>query len=138
MSLRQPPLRLPPWIFGPVWTVLYGLMGYASYRGATAGPSTATEALVHHGNTVYTMQLCLNLLWMPLFFGVRAPITAAVDILALCGFTMYLAYVYAQIDGLAAWCFAPYLGWLGFVAFLTIGVGYLSGWDIRDKIPKMR
>ena len=111
-------------------------MGYASYRGATAGLSTASEALIRHGNTVYTMQLSLNLLWMPLFFGIGAPITATVDILALCGFTAYLAYVYAQIDELAAWCLAPYLGWLGFAAYLTIGVGYLNGWDIRDKDTK--
>jgi benzodiazapine receptor len=39
-ALRQPPLRPPPWVFGPVWTTLYGMMGYAAYRAWTIGTSS--------------------------------------------------------------------------------------------------
>jgi benzodiazapine receptor len=72
--MKQPPLRPPPQIFGPVWTVLYGMMGYAAHRAVTAGlnPLTSSVANVQdakHAATLYTIQLGLNLAWMPLFFG---------------------------------------------------------------------
>ena len=46
LALRQPPLRPPPWVFGPAWTTLYGLMGYASYRAWNMGMSSLNPATV--------------------------------------------------------------------------------------------
>lgn len=46
MALKQPPLRPPPYVFGPVWTLLYGLMGYAGYRAWTAGAGSINPATV--------------------------------------------------------------------------------------------
>jgi len=136
MDLKQPPYRPPPQVFGPVWTGLYGLMGYSAYRAYTTGMASLdpTEVeLTRQGMTLYTVQLGLNLVWMPLFFGLKRPIEATVDIVALTGVTGYLAYTWGQVDSVAGWCLAPYLAWLGFATYLSAGVGYLNDWNIADK-----
>ncbi|KAI4274460.1 MAG: hypothetical protein LQ337_003916 [Flavoplaca oasis] len=79
------------------------------------------------------MQLGLNLIWMPLFFGLRRPIEATVDIIVLTGVTGYLTYVWSQVDSVAAWCMVPYLGWLSFATYLSAGVGYLNDWNLEGK-----
>src|SRR3569833_1072318 len=119
LAIKQPPLRPPPSVFGPVWTVLYGLMGYAAYRGVHYGMSPLSSVehirMAKHGATLYTIQLGLNLIWMPLFFTLRRP-----------------------VDAVAGWCMAPYLGWLGFATYLSAGAGYLNNWDIKDKEVEKR
>jgi len=123
LALKQPPLRPPPEVFGPMWTVLYGMMGYAAHRAWTTGSLSLNPVVrdaAAHGATLYTIQLGLNLVWMPLFFGLNRPIEAAVDIVALTGTTAYLTYVWSGVDEVSAWCLAPYLGWLGFATYLTV------------------
>ena len=66
---------------------------------------------------------------MPLFFGFGRPVAATVDILALLGTTGYLTYIWGQVDEVAGWCLAPYVGWLSFATYLTIGCGYLNNWS---------
>ena len=85
------------------------------------------------GATLYTIQLALNLVWMPLFFSLKRPIAATVDIVALTGVTGYLAYIWGQVDEVAAWSLAPYLGWLSFATYLSAGCGYLNNWDFASK-----
>ncbi len=112
-------------------------MGYAAHRaystGLSALASTEHQLLTKQGATLYTIQLGLNLAWMPLFFIAKRPIEATVDIVALTGVTGYLTYIWGQVDPVAGWALAPYLGWLGFATYLTVGVGYLNSWDIADK-----
>ncbi|KAI9888641.1 MAG: hypothetical protein M1814_006581 [Vezdaea aestivalis] len=153
--MKQPPYRPPPAVFGPVWTALYTTMGYTAYRAWTIGTSSINPnivSLAKHGATLYTIQLGLNLAYMPLFFGLKRPVEATVDILALTGTVGYLAYVWGQVDEVSAWLLAPYLGWLGFASYLTaslpphcslvgakflkclqIGAGYLNQWNFKDK-----
>lgn len=61
MALKQPPYRPPPQVFGPTWTVLYGLMGYSAYRAYSTGMSPLASTEKHlwtkHGATLYTIQL---------------------------------------------------------------------------------
>ncbi|KAI9768382.1 MAG: hypothetical protein M1835_006887 [Candelina submexicana] len=142
LALKQPPLRPPPQVFGPVWTTLYALMGYSAYRAWTTGINSfnpQTVELTKQGATLYTIQLALNLVWMPLFFKLKRPIEATVDIVALTGVTSYLAYIWGQVDEVAGWALVPYLAWLGFATYLSAGVGYLNNWNIteteRDKPP---
>lgn len=59
---------------------------------------------------------------MPLFFKFKRPIEATADIVALTGTTAYLTYIYSQIDSVAAWGLAPYLGWLSFATYLSVSV----------------
>lgn len=69
---------------------------------------------------------------MPLFFGYKRPIEATADIVALTGVTGYLAYVWGQVDEVAAWSLAPYLAWLSFATYLCAGCGYLNNWDLTS------
>jgi benzodiazapine receptor len=120
-----------------MWTLLYGLMGYAAYRACNTGlsplQSPATIQATKQGATLYTIQLGLNLLWMPLFYGLQRPIEATADLVALTGTVGYLTYVWGSVDAVAGWCLAPYLGWCCFATYLSAGVGYLNDWDIKGK-----
>ena len=57
---------------------------------------------------------------MPLFFVLKRPIEATGTIGVLTGVVGYLTYVWSQVDSVAAWCIAPYLGWLGFATYLSV------------------
>jgi len=134
LALKQPPYNPPPQVFGPVWTALYATMGYTAYRAYNAGITSFDldkMLLAKQGTTLYTIQLGLNLLWMPLFFGLGRPIEASVDIVALTGVTGYLAYIWGQVDPVCGWLLAPYLGWLGFATYLSIGCGHLNNWNFN-------
>jgi translocator protein len=131
--MKQPPLRPPPWVFGPVWTALYGLMGYAAHRAIGPYPHAVPGSPVGQAAALYTVQLGLNLAWMPLFFGMRRPVAALADIVSLVGVNGYLTYLFFDIDEIAGWCMVPYLAWLGFATYLNAGVGYVNDWDISDS-----
>ncbi|KAF7845958.1 hypothetical protein BT93_L5815 [Corymbia citriodora subsp. variegata] len=138
-SLRQPPLRPPPWVFAPAWTSLYVLMGYASHRAWTTGISSLNPSVVQAtevGATLYTVQLVLNQLFMPLFFGLGRPVEALIDVGALLGVVGWLTKIWSEVDRRAAWCMVPYLGWLGFATYLTAGTGYLNEWSFKEDIKK--
>ncbi len=108
--MRQPPLRPPPWVFGPVWTVLYGAAGWAAHRAIGVGTAAAARrpssysssssssssaaVVVSTAASVYSAQLALNLAWMPLFFGARRPALALADLAALLGLNGYLAWLF--------------------------------------------
>ena len=59
---------------------------------------------------------------MPLFFGLKRPIEASVDIVALTGTTGYLTYVWSKVDSVSAWGMVPYLGWLAFATYLSVSI----------------
>lgn len=111
-------------------------MGYAAYRAVHYGTSplasVSTIRDAKAGATLYTVQLGLNLLWMPLFFGLNRPIAATADIIALLGLNGYLTYLWGGVDSVAGWCLAPYLGWLSFATYLSAGATYLNNGDLRQ------
>jgi tryptophan-rich sensory protein len=114
-TLRKPPFQPPSWVFGPVWSTLYGLIATSGYRVWKTSPSKArTQAL-----TLWGTQLALNSAWSPLFFGARRKRTALVDLLALLGVVAAYAQVSRKIDKPAAAMVLPYLGWLGFAGALN-------------------
>ncbi|KAL4781241.1 TspO/MBR-related protein [Aspergillus varians] len=127
-NLQQPPFAPPPWLFGPAWTILYGLTGYAAHHATstTLVPTTSTSTI----QTLYTTQLLLNHLWMPLFFGLRKPGLAAVDILLLGGTVAALMRKLWDADRVAFWLFGPYAAWLGYATYLNFGVGFLNRWRV--------
>lgn len=135
-AIKQPPLRPPPWIFAPVWTTLYALMGYAAHSAWKNGMASMNPRVIEdtrRGATLYTIQLALNQLFMPLFFGFGRPVEALVDMVALTGTVGYLAYIWNKVDQTASRCLWPYLAWLGFATYLTAGTGYLNGWSFETK-----
>ena len=70
---------------------------------------------------------------MPLFFRFKRPIEATIDVVALTGIVGYLTYIWGQVDEVAGWTLAPYLGWLGFASYLSAGCGYLNNWSFEGK-----
>lgn len=114
-ALRKPPFQPPSWVFGPVWTLLYGLIATSGYRVWKAEPSKArNRALVLWG-----AQLALNGAWTPLFFGAKRKRAAFVDLLALLGVVAAYAETARKVDKPAAAIVLPYLGWLGFAGLLN-------------------
>lgn len=140
VAIKQPPLRPPPFVFGPVWTVLYGLMGYAAYRavGQTKAGFDMPRDTQILSASLYTLQLGLNLAWMPLFFGLKRPIEATIDSVALLSINSYLAALWLANPStkLAGWCMVPYVAWLSFATYLCAGAGYLNGWSFKSKTTK--
>lgn len=112
-------------------------MGYAAHRawmnGTSPLNSTALITTTRHAATVYSAQLALNLIWTPLFFGLKRPVLALVDLVALLGTNVYLTSLWSEVDPVASYCLWPYLGWLGFATYLCAGVGSLNGWDLTGR-----
>jgi benzodiazapine receptor len=116
--LRKPRYNPPAWMFGPVWTALYGLMSWSAFRiwKQPASPER-TRAL-----EIWGTQLALNGMWTPLFFGKHAPRAAMADLGALWLAVAAYIKVASKIDRVAAGLMAPYLGWVSFAGFLNAGI----------------
>lgn len=114
-ALPKPSFQPPSWIFGPVWTALYGAIAYSGYRIWRAPKSPErTRALALWG-----AQLALNGAWTPIFFGAQKPRIALVDIIALDAAATAYAAAAAQVDKRAAAVVSPYLAWLAFATTLN-------------------
>ncbi|KAF7713620.1 Uncharacterized protein PECH_006243 [Penicillium ucsense] len=135
-QLRQPPFSPPAWLFGPAWTVLYGLMGYASHHSTAVASHSILPGLREANQTaqmLYTSQLALNFLWTPLFFGLGRPASALADMALLIGNVSLLMANWWDSDRTAFWLMTPYLGWLSYAFYLNAGVGYLNNWTLYPK-----
>ena len=122
-TVNQPPLSPPGWVFPVVWTVLYLLMGEASYRVLTSGkdPAQIRKALIAYG-----AQLLLNFLWPLVFFGGELYLAAFVVIIALWVGIFITMRRFSQIDEKAGDFLIPYLLWVTFAAYLNLGVYLLN------------
>jgi tryptophan-rich sensory protein len=113
--LRKPPLQPASRVFGPVWSVLYGLMAMSAYRVYRARPTRARARALR----MWWTQLALNAAWSPLFFGAHRPRAALADLVGLTASVARYAKVAHSVDRAAGWSMAPYLGWLGFATYLN-------------------
>lgn len=111
-QLAKPSFNPPGWVFGPVWTALYVLIGIAGWRVWTDDRGSAAMAL-------WWAQLALNFLWSPVFFGCHQIGAALVVILAL--LAVILAFISAawRSNRTAAALFLPYAAWVAFAAILN-------------------
>ena len=115
-SLVKPNFAPPSWVFAPVWTTLFVLMGIASYlvyRSAN-GRRAAKIALV-----VYGIQLILNVGWSWLFFGQQNPGAALVEIGILWMAIAMTIFLFSRLSKAAAWLLVPYLAWVSFASYLN-------------------
>ena len=122
-NLNQPPLSPPGWVFPVVWSVLYLLMGYASYRIYT---SEAEQEDKHKALAFYAIQLALNFLWPVIFFGLQWYWAAFVLLIALWVMIYLCMYRFALIDETAENLLIPYLLWVTFAGYLNLGVALLN------------
>lgn len=122
-ELNQPPLAPPGWVFPIVWTVLYLLMGYASYRILT---SNKDETLIRQALTAYGIQLLLNFLWPILFFGLQWRLAAFFLLIALWIAIFITMRKFLRLDEKAGDLLLPYLLWVCFAGYLNLGVFLLN------------
>ena len=116
--LTKPPLSPPGWLFPVVWTILYTLMGIASYLVYTSGkPGRAKTAL-----TVYGVQLFFNFLWSIVFFNLGWYLFAFLWIIALWLLVIFTTVLFYRINRVAGYLMIPYILWVTFAAYLNLGI----------------
>lgn len=122
-QLNQPPFSPPGWVFPVVWTILYVLMGWASYRVLAAD---VPEAQKRNALLVYGAQLAVNFLWSIVFFRLELRLTAFFVILALWILIYATIRLFSRIDEKAGDLLLPYLLWVTFAAYLNLGAFLLN------------
>ncbi|MBR2839895.1 tryptophan-rich sensory protein [Candidatus Saccharibacteria bacterium] len=128
-SFNQPPLAPPAWLFPVAWTILYVLMGLASYfiwkKGydsrKSADKSASKTALI-----VYGIQLVFNFVWTPLFFSLGWYWPAFVWLLVMWILVVILMVKAYKISRPAFWMLLPYIIWCTFAAYLNCGIAILN------------
>lgn len=123
-GLQKPWFNPPAWIFGPVWTLLYILMGISLWLVIRNG---VEERPVQQAVLVFAAQLLANLAWSFIFFGMHNLPGAVLEILLLDALIIATIVTFRKIDQTAAWLLVPYLCWSGFATILTATVWMLNG-----------
>jgi len=121
-TINKPSFTPPNWVFGPVWTGLYVLMGVAAWRvWCKARPDQLRVPLA-----LFAVQLALNLAWSVVFFGAHRIGGAVVVIVGLEAAILATMVAFRRIDGLAALLLVPYALWVVFAAVLNIAAWQLN------------
>lgn len=121
LTLQKPSFNPPSWVFGPVWTLLYTLMGIAAFLVYKKGYKKAKTAL-----SLFFMQLFFNALWSFLFFGLKNPLLAFVEIIILWSLILVTIYYFYKVEKKAAYLMLPYLLWVSFAAVLNFSLYILN------------
>lgn len=122
-ELTKPWFAPPDWVFGPVWTVLYLLMGIAIYRVLLYGWNRRD---VRIAAAVFGIQIVLNVLWSAAFFGLQSPFTGLLVIFVLWSAILEAINRFDPIDRTAALLLAPYLLWVTFAAVLNLAIWLMN------------
>jgi benzodiazapine receptor len=122
-GLAKPSFSPPNWIFGPVWTVLFALMGLAAYLVYEKG---SKKPEVRRALTVFGVQLLLNVLWSIVFFGAHMILGALVIIVLLWAAILATILAFRGISKAAAGLLVPYILWVSFATVLNISLYVLN------------
>jgi benzodiazapine receptor len=122
LSINKPSFNPPNWIFGPVWTTLYVLMGVSLFL------ILQTEDVAKRRNAVavFLFQLTLNFWWSIIFFSFESPGWALFEIALLWLSILIMILVFRKINQTAAYLQLPYLAWVNFAAILNAAIWYLN------------
>lgn len=115
-TLTRPEFAPPSWVFAPVWTTLFALMGIAAWLIWRQG---INRQVVKTALAIFALQLGLNILWSGLFFGLQSPGWAFFEIILLWLAIAATIAAFAKLSKPAAWLLAPYLAWVSFAAYLN-------------------
>lgn len=122
-TLNKPLFSPPNWVFGPVWTLLYAMMGVAFYLIWIQGWKKKS---VRQAGQVFLAQLVVNWLWSPAFFGLQSPALGLVVIFALWGLLVLTIQRFFKVSKPAAYLLVPYLLWVSFASLLNIAIFWLN------------
>ena len=122
-ALRKPPWQPPDWLFAPAWTVIYACAAAAAAEGWLRAPDP-----LHRRNVVelFLLNGGLNLLWSVLFFRLRRPDWALLEVGALWISILVLVLVLRRFSRPSVWLLLPYLAWVAFAAVLNLAIVELN------------
>ena len=120
-ALAKPALNPPSWVFAPVWLILYALMGVSLWLVWQSNSRDKNKAL-----WLFAIQLALNMVWSPIFFGSHALGGALVAIVLLWAAIVLTILIFKKVSPVAAWLLVPYLLWVSFAAYLNYSIWVLN------------
>ncbi len=120
---NKPSFNPPNWIFAPVWTALYILMGIAFYM---VWKSETNKAAKQTAIILYAIQLTLNFAWSFIFFYARQPGWAFIEIVIMWIMILLAIIWFGKISALAAWLLVPYICWVSFATVLNFYIWKLN------------
>lgn len=123
-TLVKPSFNPPNWIFAPVWTSLYIMMGIAA--GLVWNEINAHKLAVKKALQFFALQLALNALWSCLFFGLHNLLLATIEVILLWLMIFETYSQFAKINKTAAYLVLPYLAWVSFASILTASIWWLN------------
>lgn len=121
LTLNKPSFNPPNYLFGPVWTTLYILMGISWHLVSKATPDRKTKLVV-----IYILQLILNFLWSIIFFGFHAPFMALIEISLLWATILIMIITFYKENKVAGLLQVPYLLWVSFATTLNFAIWQLN------------
>lgn len=122
-NLKKPSWQPPDWLFGPAWTIILGLAAWAGHIvwNITGSYDTRTDIII-----VYGVNMVAHFLWSPIFFTLRRPDWALVEVVFLWLSVAAMLYVTASISQTAGLMILPYLLWVSFAAALNAKIVSLN------------
>ena len=120
-TLVRPPGTPPNWIFGPVWSALYAMIGISFaliWHQGSLGKNRLTQ--------LFFVQLILNLVWTPVFFGAHLIVPALIVIFLMWIFIALTIRAFAKVSKPAAYLLIPYLLWVSYATYLNAGYAVLN------------
>ena len=121
-GLVKPSFNPPDEVFGPVWTVLYILMGVAAWRVWRSADRDTTRGPL----TLFALQLAINLGWTVVFFGLQKIASAVATIVVLDVAVLVTMLAFRPVDRLAALLMLPYVVWVAFATVLNVAIWRLN------------
>jgi benzodiazapine receptor len=118
-NLRKPWWNPPNWIFGPAWTVILSLAAWAGVLAWTHASGSSEQLLIL---TLFSINIVLHMLWSPLFFNLKRPDWALIEVLFLWLSIVALIIGLARFSDLASWLLLPYLLWVTFASILNLTI----------------
>lgn len=123
VNITKPLLTPPGWLFGPVWVVLYAMMGTAAYLVWEKG---LHKKEVRIALVMFIVQLAFNSAWSLLFFGLQSPGWALIDITLLWFVILATIVLFMRVSRVAAWLLVPYILWVTFAASLNYSIWVMN------------
>jgi len=122
-NINKPSFNPPNWLFAPVWTTLFLLMGIALFLIWKKGLNRKD---VKTAFSVFMFHLVLNTLWSILFFGLKSPFAAFIEIIFLWIFILISIILFFRISKIAAYLLIPYIFWVSFASVLNFAIWRLN------------
>ncbi len=123
VTANKPWFNPPNWIFAPVWTTLYILMGIALYLVWKSG---ADKTLKQTAIILFAVQLTLNFFWSFIFFKLQLPGWAFAEIILMWVMIFFTILWFGKISPVAAWLLVPYISWVSFASVLNYAIWKLN------------